>query len=195
MFGAAMNVGEITATASRDEDFLAAADGMFDPIYLGYGLCSKAVVGLIAQKSHLVVPKSDDCIEIFLGSREARLNELAKEPGTYFLTQGYIGDRASMIFADYERSVAKYGKQRAEKLLQTMMGHYKRLVYIRMPHAEKLEADRRYAQEMAARFGLRYEETDGTPEWLRRMMAQEWDERFVVVQPGERIELKHFFSS
>ena len=100
-----------------------------------------------------------------------------------------------MVFADYERSVAKYGKERAEKLLQTMMGHYKRLVYIRMPHAETLEADRRYAQDMAARFSLRYEEIDGTPEWLRRMIAQEWDERFVVVQPGERIELKHFFPS
>ena len=170
-----------------------AADGLYDPIILGYGLCSKAVVGLCAQRSRLVVPKSDDCIEIFLGSRQARLDQLRNEPGTYFLTQGYIGDGASMIYADYERSVAKYGKKKADQLLQKMMIHYKRLVYIRMPHTKTLESDRNYAQEMAARFGLRYEEIDGTPEWLRCMIAQQWDDNFVVVQPKERIELEHFY--
>ena len=179
----------------RLQQAIDASDGLYDPICLGYGQCSKAVIGLVAEKSRLIVPRSDDCIEIFLGSRKARLNELAIEPGTYFLTQGYIGDQASMIFADYERSVAKYGKERAERLLRSMMSHYNRLVYIRMPNAEKLDEDRRYAQDMAARFGLRYEEISGTPEWLRRMIAQEWDENFVVVQPGERIEFKHFFPS
>ena len=122
-------------------------------------------------------------------------DEIASEPGTYFLTSGYIGDGNSMVNAEYERALARYGKERAERLLRTMMSHYKRLVYIRMPNTETLEPDRKYAQSMAARFGLRYEEVDGTPEWLRRMMAQQWDGDFVVVQPGERIELKHFYSS
>lgn len=170
-----------------------AADGKYDPIILGYGLCSKAVVGLSAQRSRLIVPRSDDCIEIFLGSRQARLEQLAIEPGTYFLTQGYIGDGASMIYADYERSVAKYGKKRADQLLKKMMGHYKRLVYIRMPETKTLEPDRVYAQELAARFGLSYVEVDGTPRWLQRLAAQQWDEDFVVVQPGESIELGHFY--
>ena len=100
-----------------------------------------------------------------------------------------------MVFKEYERALRRYGKERAERLLQLMMSHYKRLVYIRMPNAETLEPDREYAQAMAARFSLRYEEIEGTPEWLRRMIAQQWDEDFVVVQPGERIELKHFYSS
>ena len=89
-----------------------------------------------------------------------------------------------MVNTEYERAVARYGKDRAERLLRTMMSHYKRLVYIRMPNQKSLEPDREYAQAMAARFGLRYEEVDGTPEWLRRMMAQQWAEDFVVVQPG-----------
>ncbi len=179
----------------RLQEAIDASDGLYDPIYLGYGMCSKAVLGLVAKKARLIVPKSDDCIEIFLGSRKARLDEVAKEPGTYFLTSGYIGDGNSMVYAEYERAVARYGKARAEKLLRSMMSHYKRLVYIRMPNQESLEPDREYARAMAARFSLRYEEIDGTPEWLRRMMAQQWDEDFVVVQPGERIELKHFYSS
>jgi hypothetical protein len=169
-----------------------AADGIYDPIYLGYGLCSKAVVGLVARNSRLVIPKTDDCIELFLGSRKARLDQLAGEPGTFFLTQGYIGDGASMIFSEHERAVARYGKERAERLIQSMMSHYKRLVYIRTAHATSLESDREYARAMAARFLLNYEELDGTSEWLGQLIAGKWDDRFVVVGPGEKIELRHF---
>lgn len=168
-----------------------AADGRFDPIFLGYGLCSKAVVGLVARKSRLVIPKTDDCIELFLGSRKARLDLLASEPGTYFLTRGYIGDGALMLTEEYERSVARYGKERAERLLDSMMSHYTRLVHIHTAHAPS-ESDREYAQAMAARFRLRYEEMAGTTEWLSRMMAGKWDEGFVVTEPGEVLELRHF---
>ena len=98
-----------------------------------------------------------------------------------------------MVNVDYERAWPGMERKGRNRLLQTMMSHYKRLVYIRMPNQRTLESDRDYAQDMAARFGLRYEEIDGTPEWLRRMIAQQWDEDFVVVQPGERIELKHFY--
>jgi hypothetical protein len=176
----------------RLQQAIDSADGRFDPIFLGYGLCSKAVVGLVARKSRLVIPKTDDCIELFLGSRKARLALLAREPGTYFLTRGYIGDGASMITEEYERSVARYGKERAERLLDSMMSHYTRLVYIRTAQAASPESDREYAQAMAARFRLRYEEMAGTTEWLSRMMAGKWDEGFVVAQPGEVIELRHF---
>ena len=176
----------------RLQQAIDAADGRFDPIFLGYGLCSRAVVGLAAQRSRLVIPKTDDCIELFLGSRKARLDLLAEEPGTYFLTRGYIGDGASMLTEEYERAVARYGKERAERLLDAMMKHYTRLVSIRTAHAAQPDSDREYAQAMAARFRLRYEEMDGTTEWLGRMMAGKWSEGFVVTQPGESIELRHF---
>jgi hypothetical protein len=56
-------------------------------IVLGYGLCSMGVIGLQAACSTLVVPRQDDCIAIFLGSRRAYKMELNQEPGTYFLNQ------------------------------------------------------------------------------------------------------------
>ena len=168
-------------------------NGRFDPILLGYGLCSKAVVGLRSVTSRLVVPKSDDCIEIFLGSRAARLNELSREPGTFFLTAGYIGDGASMIFEEYNRAAARYGQQRAEKLMSSMMKHYTRVTYIRMANTNSLESDRSYAQDLADRLHLRYEEMDGTPAWLKAMTEGKLGKDFVVVQPGETIELKHFY--
>lgn len=174
---------------------ITASDGLYDPIYLGYGLCSKAVVGLKAEKSRLIVPKSDDCMEIFLGSREARQQQLAEEPGTIFLTPGYIGaDGVDLTYGDRERTVARYGEEKAKALMKKMLSHYKRLVYIRMPHATTLEKDRVLAQKQADEIGLRYEEIDGRTDWLKRMMAPELGEDFVVVEPGEAITLDHFMT-
>jgi hypothetical protein len=172
-----------------------ACDGRYDPIYLGYGLCAQAVVGLTAKLSRLVIPKSDDCIELFLGSRAARLEQLQREPGTLFLTSGYIGDGASMIFADHARAEAKYGKERAEQLLISIMRHYNRLVYIRMPHAADLEADKAYSKAVADRFGLTFEEIEGSCTLLRRLIAGEWDCDFVVIEPGQALALTHFLES
>lgn len=169
-----------------------ASDGVYDPIYLGYGLCGMAAAGLVAQRSRLVMPRADDCIAIFLGSQEARRRELFNEPGTYFLTTGYIGDDVGSPFSDYERMAQKYGAAKAEALLKRMVRHYTRLVYIRMPNATTLEQDREYSKKTAARFDMRYEEIDGTPSMLERMIAQNWDHDFVVVQPGEPITAAHF---
>ena len=61
-----------------------------DVLLLGYGLCSMAIVGLKAATATLVIPRVDDCIAIFLGSGEAYKQQAKKEPGTYYLTKGWI---------------------------------------------------------------------------------------------------------
>ncbi len=170
------------------------SDGIYDPIYLGYGLCGRAVVGLMAKKSRLVMPKNDDCIAIFLGSRQERLNQLASAPGTYFLTQGYIGDKGGSVFSDYDRVVKKYGREKAEKLMAKMLVNYNRLAYIRLPNVSTLEADREYSRAMAARFNMKYEEIAGTTSLLKRMFEGDWGDDFVVVEPGQPIETKHFLN-
>ena len=42
---------------------------------------------------------------------------------------------------------------------------------------------REHARAMAARIRLRYEEMNGTTDWLSLMMAQKREEGFVVSQP------------
>ena len=68
----------------------AAAAPKVGTIILGYGLCSRAVVGLRAEGCTLVVPRVDDCIAIFLGSGDAYRTQHCSEPGTYYLTKGWI---------------------------------------------------------------------------------------------------------
>lgn len=177
------------------QDAIDASDGLFDPILLGYGMCSKATVGLMARRSRLVVPKSDDCIAIFFGSREAFRSQTENKPGTYFLSQGWIGSNGGSVFNEYERMVSRFGKDRAERLMGKMLAHYERLAYIRTPQATSIDTDRAYAQRTARRFGMEYVELEGNDQWLQRMAAGIWGDDFVVVEPGEAITLEHFIGS
>ena len=60
-------------------------DESYQNIILGYGLCSNGVVGLISEKHKIIIPKVDDCISLFLGSKEKYLEEFKKDPATYYL--------------------------------------------------------------------------------------------------------------
>jgi len=63
----------------------------FDAVILGYGLCNLGVVGLKAP-AHcpLVITRAHDCMTLFMGSRERYAKYFAENPGTYFLTPGWI---------------------------------------------------------------------------------------------------------
>jgi uncharacterized protein DUF1638 len=171
-------------------------DGTCDVILVGYGLCSNAVVGLKALRSRMVFPKMHDCIGVFLGSHQAYLDEMNREPA-FFLTQGYIRgyQRDSSGPADeFERVAKRYGKEKAEKIVGEMMRPYKRLVYIKTAQAADVEADRRYSVAMAKRFNMRYEEKSGTSDLLRRMAEGQWDSEFVIVEPGQEVGLEQFLN-
>lgn len=166
-----------------------AADGIYDPIILGYGLCSQSVVGLVARKSRLVVFRADDCIAIFLGSRQARIGYSQKAPGTYFLNRGWIGDGIGSVFDEYARMEYRYGPGKAMTVFKKMMAHYTQLAHILMPDANSVELDRAYAKGKAAQFGLNYVEIQGTDALIRQMAEGEWSGEILVVPPGQPIEL------
>lgn len=165
----------------------------YDTIILGYGLCSMAVVGLHADHSTLVVPKVDDCIALFLGSRKMYDEMARKEPGTYYLTKGWIavGDT---ILTEYERTIEKYGAERGGRIMSRMFARYKRLIYIDTGHADQ-EQYIEYAQRAASTLNLRFEEMKGSNTLVQKMLSGPWDDEFVVTAPGEVITYKSFTSA
>ena len=161
-----------------------------DTIILGYGLCSMAVVGLKANGCTLVVPRVDDCIAIFLGSHQAYLEQFSQEPGTYYLTKGWI-EVSDTPFAEYERLAEKYGPKRAERMIKLMLKNYTRLAFIDTGHYEQ-ERYRTYARHTAERFELRYEEIPGSKALVEKMLYGPWDDDFVIARPGETISYADF---
>jgi hypothetical protein len=161
-----------------------------ETLILGYGLCSQAVIGLHSAVCTLVVPRVDDCIGIFLGSSSAYRRQVRREPGTYYLTKGWI-EAGDTPFEEHKRLIEKYGAARADRMTRLMFRNYTRLAFINTGQRD-LERYREYTRDAGAKFGLRYEEIDGAPGLIRKMLYGPWDEEILVVPPGRAIEYRDF---
>ena len=188
-FGLHVNPEELRRTL---QDAVDASAAEMDTIILGYGLCSQAVIGLQANGCTLVVPQVDDCIAIFLGSRAAYRQQSRAEPGTYYLTKGWI-EVGDSPFAEYDRLVERYGQAQADRVISIMLRNYSQQALINTGQYE-LERYRDYARRTAARFGLRYEEIEGSTELVKKMVYGPWDDEFVVAAPGQTISYEAFFA-
>ncbi len=164
-----------------------------DTIVLGYGMCGQATVGLRATHCRLALPRVDDCIGMFLGSRAAYREQHRQEAGTYFLTKGWIGSGVTTPFSAYDAVRERWGAERAERVRGAMLGHYRRLAFVRTGgEGESLAAERAQARATAGRFGLSYDEIEGSRELVHRLLYGPWDERFLVVPEGGTIRLTDF---
>ena len=161
-----------------------------DVLLLGYGLCSMAVVGLKAATATLVIPRSDDCIAIFLGSCNAYKEQAKKEPGTYYLTKGWI-EAGDTPFEEHKIMIEKYGEEKAERMTRLLLKNYTRLAFINTGVYE-IERYQEYARKTAEEFNLRFEEIDGSPALVKKLLFGPWDEEFVVANPGEAVTYQHF---
>jgi hypothetical protein len=166
------------------------ASGQADVLLLGYGLCSMAVVGLHATTAHLVIPRVDDCIAIFLGSCSAYKEQAQKEPGTYYLTKGWIEAKDDPLQGERELT-ERWGEAKANRMMRLMLRNYKRIAYIDTGAYEQ-EHYLAVARENAERFDLRFEEIHGSPNLVEKLLYGPWDEECVVVERGETIRYEQF---
>jgi len=159
-------------------------------ILLGYGLCSYAVVGLRSDSHRLLIPRIDDCIALFLGSREEHRRLQAQEPGTYFLTKGWVEAQEGAL-VEYERIRKRYGEERALKVARVLFGNYTRVALIDTGNY-KLDDYREFARGMASFLGLRFDEIPGSNRMLLKMLEGDWDEEFLLVDRGDTVSLEAF---
>jgi hypothetical protein len=93
----------------------------------------------------------------------------------------------------YDEYLAKYGKDNADYLIE-MMGawqkHYQRAVYIDMGVGDSLAVET-YAQQEAARRGWTFERLAGDPALIGRLLAGDWNEDFLTVEPGRQIAMAY----
>ena len=72
-----------------------------------------------------------------------------------------------------------------------MLKNYHRLAYINTGQYE-IERYRGYALKTANTFDLRFEEIDGSPALIKKMVNGPWGDDFVVAAPGETLTYAHF---
>jgi hypothetical protein len=177
-----------------------AIDNLAEPslVVLGYGLCGNGLNGIQAGVHTLLVPRTDDCIAILLGSRQAYMREFEATPGTYYLSKGWL-ESGSHPLKEYQECAQKYGPVEAEWIMDQQYQHYERLVLVAHSQGD-LDRYRPSAQEVARyceRWGMRYEEILGSDDYVRRLVEaaaapEKADGDFLVIPPGGEISQNQF---
>ena len=178
----------------------------YDAIVMGYGLCGQAAAGLIARDIPIVIPRAHDCITLFLGGRETYRYQFDTFPGTYWYALDYVerddGTGGSLALGAtaavevdevYEEYVRKYGKDNADYLMEVMgawQQHYKRAALIDMGVGDVTAVEAR-AQADASRRGWTFERVPGDVVLIHRLLAGDWGDDFLVVQPGEQVQMTY----
>lgn len=161
--------------------------GRFDEIVLGYGLCANGTVGVLARKEGLYVPRSHDCIALFMGSFDAYRTAIKKRPGTFYLTAGWIDGRKDPLSYMEDRYIPKMGRETAEWGMKEELKHYSHFVLINTGVGD-LDRMRIKLQENAKFFGKEYEEIPGSLALLKKMILEPLrDKDFIFIKPGASI--------
>lgn len=159
-------------------------------ILLAMGFCGEALKGLCSREIHLVFPRVDDCIALFLNSGCSR-EEIRRDSYSYYLTKGWFCHKSSAT-EGFESMAARYGEERARQVQRLMFAAYERVSLIdtgaydvqqwegqSRAYAEDLEKDHRVVP--------------GSIQLLQRLFAGPWDSEIVAVPPGEAIGFQHLF--
>ena len=151
-------------------------------ILLGYGRCSNGTAGLVAGPHRLILPATDDCITLLLGSRRRYLEEFTAIPGTYYYTRGWIEELGDP-YKEYQKMIPRMGEEKARRVALMIMESYKRLALIETG-AYEMKRCEEYVNEVAEFYGLPVERLQGDMRLFRKLVDGPWDAEFIVVEPG-----------
>jgi hypothetical protein len=163
----------------------------YSRVILAFGLCGGGAKNLKAGGFTLSIPRVHDCITLLLGARETYDKVRKEEPGTLYLSVGWVKGEAPVI-SEYGRTVERYGKEKATKLLKRLYNSYKRVLFISTLPGETEEHIER-SREAADVLGLVHEEMSGELGYMRRILTGPWDsEDFITIPPYGTIDELRF---
>lgn len=163
-----------------------------DRVLMALGHCGGACAGLEAFDFELVIPRTDDCLSLLLGSLEAR-QRASKEASTYFLTAGWLRHTENLI-TSFERDRVAFGRERAERIYQIMLKHYQRFGFIDTGTYD-LDQAAGLTRPLTELLPIATGRLPGNLAWLGRLLTGPWNpDEFIIVPPGGRLtaELWHW---
>ncbi len=182
----------------RVQEAIDAGEGKsYDAIVLGYALCGTGLAGVCARSIPVVIPRAHDCIALLMGSRQKYQDYFNANPGTYYRSIGWVEREDELkeqvagigMDSDLDSLIEKYGEDAGRYLYQEISAYkrnYTRLTFIRTG-LEVNDSFRQRAEAEAVEKGWKFEEFDGSTSLFRRLLSGDWNEDFLVLQPGQKI--------
>ena len=167
-----------------------------DEIVLGYGLCSNGIVGVTAPPQGLIVPKVHDCITLFLGARNLYRQAFKENPGTYYLTPGWIDEQKDPLGIMENDYTPRMGKEFAEWGIKEELKNYTHIVFVSSTAArEQIENLRKRARDNACFLEKQFEEVEGQDAYFRKILNGPYNEEdFIFFKGGQKITQSPFLS-
>lgn len=178
-----------------------------DDILLTYGLCGNGTLGIHSQHTRLVIPKFHDCIHQLIQSVDNntadidepwKMNELGKInqkqvlPGQLYLTRSWTLDQEA-IYQQSKAVLNTYGKSHGQDILDEIYEGYTDINVINTDSYE-IAPVMEYAKNAAAMNHLKVNQINGSTLILEKLLCGDWDQNFIVLEPGEELQLNHFFN-
>lgn len=145
-------------------------------ILLAMTLCGNALLGIGSRTSRLVLPKFDDCINMFLAPDKI-------ETGSYYHTLSWLASPEA-LHKQKDKYVEQYGAENAEAIMETLLAHYRNFVLLDTGVHELLD----YiddGQSAASKLGLEFKTVKGNTAVLEGLITGEWNEDFYIIEPGK----------
>ena len=166
----------------------------YDACILGYGLCSNGLVGVKAR-IRTAIPRGHDCVTLLLGSKETYQQYFDTHRGVYWYSPGWIEHNQQPGRQRYEQTlrqyIEKYGEDNARYLMeveQKWVREYNWAAYVDWGFPGS-DGYKQFTRECAEFLGWNYDELQGSPGLLQRLMDGEWDEEsFLVLESGQTVE-------
>lgn len=165
-----------------------------DRLLLCFGLCGNMIDGLETGDYETILPKTDDCITLLLGSRQRRKNLDERKRG-YFLTKGWLQGEAN-LHKEYKDAITMYGQKTADEIYQEIFDRY---TYLSLIDTGQNDFEEFYEEgkEIAKDFGLKPTRIKGEMDWLTGYLMQDIErlkknDRIVIYPPYSRMSWKDF---
>lgn len=159
-----------------------------DYILLPLGRCGNGTVGLVSQNATLVIPKSEDCINLLLSDQSLKVERPSKSS---FFTKGWLQNKHTAANHEYLNTVEKFGKEQADMLTKIMYSAYEHFTLVNTGAYDMKEAYD-LLTPLASVIPIEINEIPGKCGVLKKMLQLDLDDNFIFIAPGEKVQEKDF---
>ncbi len=160
-----------------------------DELLLCFGLCGNGTAGIKSPKASLIIPKFDDCLNMLLcdGNRSCRG---LVQPGTMYLTNGWTKDTEG-ILQQYDELLEEYDEETRDDLLEMMYAHYNSVTVIDTG-CYQMDETMEYAQKTCELMDFELKTTQGYTVMIEKLFSGDWDNNFLIMEPGQAVSEENF---
>ena len=160
-----------------------------DYLILPMGRCGNGTIGLKSERATLILPKCEDCVNLLLSKDSLKVE---RPKYSMFYTDGWLRNSSSSCH-EYARTVEKYGKERADMVMNMMYAGYRYFSLLNTGTYHMENAKKKLQPLVSVLDHIEINELPAPYGLLKKMLTLDFDEEnFVMIPPGTAVAEEHF---